>query len=138
MRIIGLLGIFACTLLIVACKQEVEPKKVELKTEQLIYNEAGMHTEYYPGKKQIKIQGELDSLERKQGRWVFYSEKGLELTTTTFKDGVREGFSLVKFPNGQVRYYGDYLNDKKSGVWKTYDSKGVLVDSTKYENPTQK
>ena len=127
-----MLSLVACLILLMTACNTEEPKTEKPKEEQLIVREKGKHTEYYPGKKQIKIQGELDADDKRHGKWSFYDEKGLELTTTVYSHGIKQGFSLVKFPNGQIRYYGDYHNDKQIGVWKTYDMKGQLVDSTDY------
>lgn len=44
----------------------------------------------------------------------------------------KEGFSLVKYPNGRIHYRGEYQNDKMIGLWSTYDEKGNLITEKDY------
>jgi antitoxin component YwqK of YwqJK toxin-antitoxin module len=109
-----------------ACQQEEEVKKK--KFEDLVVIKDGVYTEYYPGKKNIKLQGGLNKENERHGRWVFYSEAKTELSVTHYNNGLKDGHSIVKYPNGTIFYYGEYRNDKKIGVWKTYDEKSKLVE----------
>lgn len=120
---------FACILAINSCtSEEVKTKKTEKKELPLIEMKDGQYTEYYPGRKAVKIKGAMDGNKLKDGKWVFYAENGLELSITHFDHGIREGHSIVKFPTGIINYYGEYHEDKKVGVWKKYDEKGKLVE----------
>ena len=120
----------------VACGGEepvtVEKPKVE-KPEDLVVIENGLYTEYYPGKKHIKFQGQQDEFKQRHGRWTFFSETGLELSITHYIHGVKHGHSIVKYPNGNLHYIGEYDNGKEIGVWKMYDENGVKTE-TDYTN----
>ena len=110
-----------------ACSSEDTEKK-EKAVENLIVIQDGMYTEYYPGKKRIKIQGEQNEKGERNGRWTFFNEKGKEMSYTFFKDGKKHGFSYNSYPNGTPFYYGEYWNDQLVGVWKTYDQDGQLIE----------
>lgn len=119
---------FLLLLITPACTNKKSDNSVEkLKTEKLTEIKNGNFTEWYPGKKQIKFQGMLTKKGDRNGKWTFYSETGNELSFTVYENGKREGFTVVKYPNGAVHYSGEYKNDKSVGIWKTYDEKGKLV-----------
>lgn len=102
----------------------------EVKIENNIY------TEYYPGeKKRIKFQGEQDKNGKRHGKWLYFSEEALELSITNYIHGKRSGMSLVKYPNGNIHYTGEYLNDKTVGVWKTYSIEGIKTGEKNYGYP---
>ena len=102
----------------------------EIKIEDNIF------TEYYPGeKKRIKFQGEQDEKGRRHGKWLYFSEESLELSITNYIHGKRNGMSLVKYPNGNIHYTGEYLNDKTVGVWKTYSIEGIKTGEKNYGYP---
>jgi antitoxin component YwqK of YwqJK toxin-antitoxin module len=44
----------------------------------------------------------------------------------------RHGHTIVRYPNGAIHYYGEYDQDAKTGVWKTYDENGELVSEVDY------
>ncbi len=98
----------------------------------LIVVEGNIFTEYYPGKKAIKFQGAQDDEARRHGRWLFFSEEGVELSMTMYEHGKKHGHSIVKYPNGKLRYTGEYANDKQIGIWKTYDTNGKLGEEKDY------
>ncbi len=52
---------------------------------------------------------------------------------TNYEHGVRQGHSIVKYPTGAIHYTGTYTNDKPSGLWKTYDAQGKLVNTKDYD-----
>lgn len=99
----------------------------------LIVDEHGEYIQYYPGKKQIKFYGKKDRQLRRHGKWTHYSESGQELSYTFYVNGKKHGFSMVKYPNGQVHYYGDYDNDVQVGIWKVYDENGKLVEEKNFD-----
>lgn len=126
--LMGLLVAFS----VFSCKND-EPVKVEKpkieKPEDLVVIENGLYTEYYPGKKHIKFQGQQDELKQRHGRWTFYSESGLELSITHYMHGIKHGHTIVKYPNGSLHYVGEYDNGKEIGVWKMYDENGVKTET---------
>ena len=114
-----------------ACTSEKTVKKPE-KSEQLIEVKNGVYSEWYPGKKQLKFRGSVDKKGNRNGKWVFYSERGTELSIMVYTLGKRDGFSIVKYPNGALHYRGEYRNDEMVGVWTTYDEKGKIISEKDY------
>ena len=125
--------VFVTLFLIFGCKNTTE-KKIDkkIKIENLVEVKDGVFTEWYPGKKQIKFQGGQDELGNRDGKWTFYAENGTELSFTLYDHGKKEGFSLVKYPNGRIHYRGEYQNDEMIGLWSTYDEKGNLITEKEY------
>lgn len=124
--------LLATLFLISACENISEKKKKEIPKENLVEVKDGVFTEWYPGKKQIKFQGGQDELGNRDGKWTFYAENGTELSFTLYDHGKKEGFSLVKYPNGRIHYRGEYQNDEMIGLWSTYDEKGNLINEKEY------
>ena len=124
--------LLATLFLISACENKSEKKKEEIPKEKLVEVKDGVFTEWYPGKKQIKFQGGQDELGNRDGKWTFYAENGTELSFTLYDHGKKEGFSLVKYPNGRIHYRGEYQNDEMIGLWSTYDEKGNLITEKEY------
>ncbi len=124
--------LLATLFLISACENNPEKKNENIPKEKLVEVKDGVFTEWYPGKKSIKFQGGQDELGNRDGKWTFYSENGTELSFTLYNHGKKEGFSLVKYPNGRIHYRGEYQNDEMIGLWSTYDEKGNLINEKEY------
>ncbi len=118
-----------------ACKnKETENQNPTEQTEEnalfpddrsdLITIKNGQYIEYYPDKKHIKFRGFVDENNERDGKWIFYGMDGTELSVGFYKNGKRDGHVIVKFPNGKLRYVGEYALDKKVGEWELYDEKG--------------
>ena len=91
------------------------------------------YTKYYPGdQKRIQFQGKQDENGERDGKWLYFSKEGEELSVTNFSHGKRHGFSLVKYPNGNIHYTGEYDNDEMVGVWKTYSEQGIKTNEKDY------
>lgn len=131
-----LLFIFIGLLICSSCGTEEKETTVQQEEEQLVEIKNNIYTEWYPGKKQIKYRGGQDEKNQRHGKWSFYSETGLELSVTMYHLGKKEGFTVVKYPNGAIRYRGEYLNDEMVGVWTTFDEKGNIANETNYGYPT--
>ncbi|MEY5133267.1 MAG: hypothetical protein RLZZ198_1271 [Bacteroidota bacterium] len=123
-------------LIVASCTTKNATKK-QVKSENLIEVKHGVYSEWYPGKKQLKFHGSIDKKGNRDGKWVFYSENGNEQSITVYNKGVREGFSLVKYPNGAMHYRGEYRNDQMVGVWTTYDEKGKVISEKDYGLPDE-
>ena len=125
--------VFVTLFLIFGCENTTD-KKIDkkIKIENLVEVKDGVFTEWYPGKKSIKFQGGQDDLGNRDGKWTFYAENGTELSFTLYDHGKKEGFSLVKYPNGRIHYRGEYQNDEMIGLWSTYDEKGNLITEKEY------
>ena len=124
--------VLATLFLISACENNPEKIDEKIPKEKLVEVKDGVFTEWYPGKKQIKFQGGQDELGNRDGKWTFYAENGTELSFTLYDHGKKEGFSLVKYPNGRIHYRGEYQNDEMIGLWSTYDEKGNLINEKEY------
>ena len=118
-------------LVLASCTTKKATKK-QVKSENLIEVKHGVYSEWYPGKKQLKFHGSVDKKGNRDGKWVFYSEDGNEQSITVYNHGMREGFSLVKYPNGAMHYRGEYRNDKMVGMWTTSDEKGKVINEKDY------
>lgn len=119
--------------LLFSCNNNEEKTEANLpEVETLTEYKNGIYTEYYPGKKKIKIRGAQDKNKVRDGKWVMLSETGKELSVTYFEKGSREGHSIVKYPNGMLHYVGEYKNNQMIGVWKFYDEKGNLKEEKDY------
>jgi len=128
--------IIISTLFLLSCSSDEEvstTKKTEV--ESLIEYKDGIYTEYYPGRKNIKIRGAQDVKKVRDGKWVLFSEEGEELSITYFEKGLREGHTIIKRPNGTLNYVGEYKNDQQIGVWKFYDESGNLKEEKDYGQP---
>ena len=123
-------------LVLASCTTKKATKK-KVKSENLIEVKHGVYSEWYPGKKQLKFHGSIDKKGNRDGKWVFYSENGNEQSITVYNHGMREGFSLVKYPNGAMHYRGEYRNDQMVGVWTTYDEKGKVISEKDYGFPDE-
>lgn len=127
--------IFICLLIIASsCTEKKETKKIKKDTiENLIEYKDGIYTEYYPGRKKIKITGAQDKNKVRDGKWVLLSENGNEMSVTYFEKGLREGHTVVKHPNGKINYAGEYHLNEQVGIWKFYDLKGNLIREENYD-----
>ncbi|MEO9532377.1 MAG: hypothetical protein ABJG68_08400 [Crocinitomicaceae bacterium] len=93
---------------------------------------AGPYRENYPSGK-LKIEGKTNAKGNRDGLWISYYEDGTKWSESYYDDGNKEGHSLAFFPNGQIRYVGEYKNDKKIGVWKFYAEDGELITEETFE-----
>ncbi|MBD3636150.1 MAG: hypothetical protein HUJ25_02320 [Crocinitomicaceae bacterium] len=83
--------------------------------------------EYFPNG-QVKMEGKINENGNREGLWIAYYETGVKWSESYYIDGKRDGHSLSFYPNGQVRYVGEYKNDIKVGTWTFYDEEGNLVN----------
>lgn len=129
--------VFFCCLsllfLTVSCNSN-ESKKTEKKSNknELVVRKGKEFTEFYPDKIHVKMHGFFDENGERHGVWEYFTQDGIKLSLTMYLHGVKDGISVVFYPNGAQRYSGEYKNDKKVGEWKFYDNKGNLVQSKTY------
>lgn len=106
---------------------EEQPIDLSAKGESEVID--NLYIEYYPGeRKRIKFQGKQDVDKLRDGTWLHFSFEGVELSMTTYVHGKKEGPTMVKYPNGNIHYLGQYKNDKPFGIWTTYTIDGVSSD----------
>lgn len=120
-----------------SCEDATAKKKKRSVHENLVEVKNGVFYEWYPGKKQLKYKGGQDKDKRRNGVWTFYSESGTELSVTYYDHGLKEGFSIVKYPNGILHYRGEYHRDKMVGIWTTYNERGEMVSEKDFGRPTE-
>jgi hypothetical protein len=111
--------------------REKEPVLAIDKTE-LVVKENGTYKEYYPNKKSIKFEGPQDKNGKRNGKWQYFSESGIELSMTIYNHGEKHGHTIVKYPNGNLHYTGEYSNNKPIGIWKTYSIEGAIMNELDY------
>jgi len=136
------LTLLAVTLFLCACTNEVEDKKTprqdltkpDLTVDKttLVDIQGNIYTEYYPGGKNIKFQGPQDEEKKRHGKWVYLAPDGKELSMTMYKHGMKHGHSIVKYPNGALHYIGEYSNNQKIGLWKSYHKSGNIIEEKDY------
>jgi antitoxin component YwqK of YwqJK toxin-antitoxin module len=119
-------------LFLFSCGNDEAKKPEKGAPESLVEVKNGIYYEWYPGKKQIKYKGGQDKNKKRNGIWTFYSENGTELSVTYYENGLKEGFSVVKYPTGVIHYRGEYRKDKTVGIWTTYDEKGKVISETDF------
>ncbi|MBI3134639.1 MAG: hypothetical protein HYZ14_08215 [Bacteroidetes bacterium] len=133
-------------LLLAACSADGEEKTPELETnvEQVISEpdhkspngsntgiKPGEYFEYYPSGG-VKIRGFHNDKLNREGLWISYYEEGTKWSESYYKDGKRDGHSLTFYPNGEIRYVGEYKNDQKTGTWTFYNQVGTITKEEKY------
>ncbi len=73
---------------------------------------------------------------KRNGLLKIYTNKGVVMEETTFKNDVYDGPAIFRFPNGDVASKGNYTNGARKGVWQTYKN-GKLLKSEKYPKQTK-
>lgn len=118
--------------LLVGCGETASKTPKKESKNDLVSIKDGIYTEYYPGRKAVKFQGPQNEAGKRNGRWFFYDQNGTEQSMTEYTEGVRNGFTTVRYPDGTMRYTGEYTNDKPSGVWRFYKKDGSLEIEKEY------
>jgi hypothetical protein len=120
-------------------KEEVtENQPTELITEEVETDTTpdpfapGEYIEYHENGA-VKISGKNNQDGKREGLWISYYDTGVKWSESYYDDGIRNGHSLSFFPNGGIRYVGEYKNDIKIGVWKFYDETGELEKEEEFD-----
>jgi hypothetical protein len=109
---------------------------VPVDKSQLVDIKNKIFTEYYDlEKKKIKFQGPQDEAGKRHGKWLHFSETGIELTMTMYEHGIKHGHFINKYKDGSIFYTGEFQNNKPVGIWKTYSPEGVLYPLKDYGYP---
>lgn len=93
---------------------------------QLIDIQNGVYREFYPGRKQLKLQGLIDDQKQRQGTWDYFAEDGIQLSMMEYRDGKKHGIFFQRYKNGSIKKTGNYRNDEQVGEWVHYNEKGEL------------
>lgn len=111
-----------------------DPQEITQERPLTSLDRNGKFTEWYPGHKQIKMEGRKDEEGRRQGIWKLYTQDGIELSITVYKDGIKDGHIIVRYPTGILRYSGEYDMDEPVGEWKFFDKSGQLIKTENYND----
>ncbi len=93
--------------------------------------QAGEYLEYYESG-QLKIKGYHNQSIKREGLWISYYESGIKWSESYYIDGKKDGHTVTFFPNGSIRYVGEYDNDEKVGKWTFYDETGIVTHEEQY------
>ena len=125
---------YICLVTVLACscsEENVEEQVSQVKTPESGLVETGLKKTYYPNGN-LQMKGKLNNDGLKEGIWTSYFENGQKNSESNFKNGINNGYSMVWYPSGNVRYFGDYLNGSKTGTWTFYNEKGEVVKTESY------
>lgn len=131
------------SLFLIACAgnhEETEPNREETaESDSIVDLSDGQSTvsdkvtEYHPNGN-IRMEGKLNENGERDGLWISYYDDGSKWSESYYNNGLKDGHSITFFPNGQVRYVGEYKNDQKVGTWTFYDESGELVTEETFED----
>lgn len=132
-----ILSLIAVTLFLISCggkKEEsstqsvsgtpTDTSTVEQETHSTVSDKV---TEFHPNGN-IRMEGKLDENGERDGLWTSFYDDGSKWSENYYSNGLKDGHSITFFPNGQIRYIGEYLNDEKVGTWTFYDEEGNVVN----------
>ena len=118
--------------------------QIETKTDKIVATEekdnfqsevtiepGGKHLEHY-GDGKLKIEGQYDMEGKRTGLWISWYETGLKWSESYYIKGKRNGHSLTFYPNGKIRYIGEYKDDVQTGRWTFYDDEGNVTKEENY------
>ena len=80
----------------------------------------------------LKTEGWRNLESQRDGVWYAYYEHGSKWSEMSYDNGIKEGKSIVYFPNAKIHYKGQYKNDIKSGMWTFYKESGDVDYEKKY------
>lgn len=119
-----------------SCESTEKPVRPEQPFEKelplIVEGEDGKYTEWYPGRRQIKITGRKDNDGNRTGIWKYFSDQGVELSITVYTAGKKDGHTVVRYPSGMTHYVGEYENDEPVGEWKFYNEEGEVTEVKDY------
>ena len=137
------------TFFLVGCGiEEVSKKEVEKVDSNLVKSNNKTTSVYidpalppspdYSGDHVVKYSTGITSMRgffrfgKKHGKWAAFFPSGDLQSETEFENGKKNGKITVWYNNGKVMYEGEFKDDVRSGIWKTYDTLGVLLETKKY------
>jgi hypothetical protein len=62
----------------------------------------------------------------KEGVYKKLLDRDSSIVYTTYRKGKKDGIQISYFSNGELRYEGEYVDDKQFGEWKFYYVNGML------------
>lgn len=108
--------------------------KDDLQKNPLVVITNAMHTEHYPEGKKVKLKGRVDSDNKRQGVWDYFSENGIQLSMMEYHDGLKQGIFFQRYKTGVIRRTGNYKQDQQVGEWIEYDENGTRVEIKQFSD----
>lgn len=114
---------------------ETQSSKIDVKNDESPTKtpeiKPGEYLEYHPNGG-IKMQGIYNDNLKREGLWIAYYENGTKWSESYYSNGLKDGHSLTFYPNGKIRYVGEYKLDQKIGTWTFYEESGAFSKEEKY------
>ncbi len=85
----------------------------------------------------VKIRGK-NLRGKRTGVWQSYYPSGYKWSETSFKEGIKHGPTMTYYPNGVMRYDGQYYDDERNGFWTFYDTLGMAVERINMDQASAK
>ncbi|MFT6501626.1 MAG: DNA primase [Crocinitomicaceae bacterium] len=117
-----------------ATKPAVRESKAVPPKKQLVVINDGIHTEYYPEGKKVKLKGFVDDDNKRQGVWDYFAENGVQLSMMEYRDGLKQGVFFQRYKTGVIRRTGNYKQDQQVGEWVQYDENGIRVEIKQFSH----
>jgi antitoxin component YwqK of YwqJK toxin-antitoxin module len=76
---------------------------------------------------------------KRHGTWESFYPTGYKWSIVNYRKGLKWGETMNFYPNGMMKWQGQYANDERVGLWIFYDTTGVIlkkVDMDLVENPS--
>lgn len=92
----------------------------------------GLQIMYYPnGKLHVKAEYKQG---KRNGLYQAWAEDGTKKLEMAFKDSLLHGQFRTWWSNLQIATTGQYVEERKIGLWESFDKNGTLVSHGLYEN----
>ncbi len=98
------------------------------------YTEEGkvMLSSVYKAGKILEQGGIINSLGKKDGKWVYYYSDGKIRKTGNYRDGLKQGEWIYYYSNGNIEQKGTYIDDEEDGLWILYNTDGIVIKKDNY------
>ena len=145
-----------------SCSQSPDKNKITIKLDSIIYKpgtkepftgtwkgeldsmkvvfdvvngkKEGKFESYYPNGK-LLMSGYIKN-NRNVGEWKYYYDNGTTESTGLFDNDKPTGKWLWYYRDSSLRQSGYYTAGLRDSIWKTYDTTGVLIDSSVVKSDT--
>ncbi len=112
----------------------VQPQEVPVNNPESFTGEE--YLEYHENG-QLKIKGMYDQNGERSGICTSFYDNGIKWSESYYTEGTLDGHSVTFFPNGKVRYIGEYKNGEKIGRWTFKDEAGNVVEEKNFSADNQ-
>ncbi|MDL2240348.1 hypothetical protein LJC69_01850 [Bacteroidales bacterium OttesenSCG-928-K22] len=89
-----------------------------------------LETQYYNDGNKL-LEGKCVNGER-NGTWKAWYRDGKLWSEGDFDKGINHGEHFNYYEDGTLRYSGNYYEGKRTGIWKFYDTLGILIETREY------